>query len=102
MATKKEKRAAALAKREAMLAEVKAEGLKAQAWDQARQAQHREEIRKDAKALNDRYNAILSRHGINESEVDDDTRHSGEEEIARANRFAEAFVIGFEEGMTEE
>jgi hypothetical protein len=102
MATKKEKRAAAIAKREAMLAEVKADGLRAQARDQARQAQHREEIRKDAKSLNDRYNAILSRHGIHESNVDDATSRTDEEEIARAKRFAEAFVIGFEEGMTEE
>lgn len=69
MATKKQKRAAALAKREAMLAEVRENGLRAQAMDQARQAQHREEIRKDAKALNERYRAILSRHGINEGEM---------------------------------
>jgi hypothetical protein len=81
MATKKEKRAAALAKREAMLAEVKTQGLEA-----LRKDRERREVRRVAdKAL-----------------IEDIIRHSAGEEMARVKRFAEAFVIGFEEGMTEE
>lgn len=62
MATKKQKRAAALAKREEFLREERESGLRAQAMDRAQQ----EIIRKEAESLNDRYRAILARHGIHE------------------------------------
>lgn len=62
MATKKQKREAALAKREEFLREERESGLRAQAMDRAQQ----EIIRKEAESLNDRYRAILARHGIHE------------------------------------
>ena len=66
MATKKQKREAALAKREKFMQEERENGLRAQALDRAKQEQHRETIRKNAEALNARYKAILASHGIHD------------------------------------
>ncbi len=59
MATKKQKRAAAQAKREAFLAEVEAVGLKALAEDKVRQEEKRKAYAEAAKEINDRHRAIL-------------------------------------------
>jgi hypothetical protein len=64
MATKKQKRAAALAKREKFLAEVKAEGLEALRLDRERQARHSDLLSRKAEEINDRHSAILAKHGI--------------------------------------
>lgn len=66
MATKKEKRAAALAKREEFLAGVRADGLEAQALGRAQEAYERELIRESIQTINDRHREILARHGIHE------------------------------------
>jgi hypothetical protein len=66
MATKKEKRAAALAKREAFLEEVRESGLAAQQEAREIEAYRQERISADADLINARYRAILARHGIHE------------------------------------
>lgn len=65
MATKKEKRAAALAKREKFLAQYKADGLKAQGEDQEnRKEQLRQaEERKESQQLNDEVGRLF-RHSL--------------------------------------
>lgn len=55
MATKKQKR-------EQFMAELKSEGLKAQAADKAREEQNRLKIESQAKVLADRYNETLSKY----------------------------------------
>jgi hypothetical protein len=59
MATKKQKREAAQAKREAFLAEVKADGLKAQERDKQHQQAEEERINQIAGDINARHRAIL-------------------------------------------
>lgn len=59
MATKKQKREAALAKREELMAKVKSDGLKAQADDKERQIAQAYSIREEAAAVNARYQRIL-------------------------------------------
>lgn len=84
MATKKQKRAAALAKREEFLKKVKEEGLLAQQSDKAYQDKLVEELKEHAEEINIRHREILSRHGINEAD----------DYFDRARRFAQAFQIG--------
>lgn len=64
MATKKQKRAAAQAKREKFIAEVKAEGLEALRMDRERRASHSDTVKRKAEEINARYAAILAKHGI--------------------------------------
>lgn len=64
MATKKQKREAAQAKREQFLAEVKAEGLAAQKLDRTIQEKQREQTAQAAREINERYRAVLVRAGI--------------------------------------
>lgn len=64
MATKKQKRAAALAKREEFMAEVEAEGLKALRLDRERREIHTDLVKRKVDEINARHEAILSRHGI--------------------------------------
>lgn len=64
MATKKQKRAAALAKREQFMAEVKAEGLEALRLDRERRENLSDSISRKADEINARHAAILARHGI--------------------------------------
>lgn len=59
MATKKQKRAAALAKREAYMAEVRADGLKALEEDRKRREEQRKKIVEEAMIINDRHRDIL-------------------------------------------
>jgi hypothetical protein len=61
MATKKQKRAAALAKRTRYLNDMRISGLQAQALDQARR-----DVRDADQTVMDRYREILARHGIHE------------------------------------
>jgi len=64
MATKKQKREAALAKREKFLRETRESGLRAQAEDKHNQEIKKQAIAAEAKEINDRYGAILANHGI--------------------------------------
>lgn len=64
MASKKQKREAAQAKREAFLAEVKEEGLKAQARDRAQREIEAMRIKEWAEGYNARCNEILRSHGV--------------------------------------
>lgn len=64
MATKKQKREAAQAKREQFLAEVKAEGLAAQKLDRTIQEKEKERAVRQAREINERYRAVLVRAGI--------------------------------------
>lgn len=61
MATKKQKRAAALAKREAYMAEVKADGLKALAASKERQKERKDAMTEAAREINARHEEILSK-----------------------------------------
>lgn len=61
MATKKQKRAAGLAKREAFLAEVKADGLKALEADRVRQKERREIMEDAAREINAHHQSILGK-----------------------------------------
>jgi hypothetical protein len=87
MATKKQKRAAAQAKREAFLAEVKADGLKALEGSRQRQKKADEIMTQAAKEINEHRRAILHRHGINPG------TGIAYDELKRANAFAEARYI---------
>jgi hypothetical protein len=64
MATKKQKRAAALAKRETFMNEIKTEGLKALELDRARRTVYLDAMKRKVEEINDRHAAILARHGI--------------------------------------
>jgi hypothetical protein len=64
MATKKQKREAALAKRAQFLAEVKARGLEAQVRDQEAQKEWRKDMAEVATQFNIRHKKILAAHGI--------------------------------------
>jgi hypothetical protein len=64
MATKKQKRAAALAKREAFLEEIRAEGLEALRLDRERRARNTDAVKRKVEEINDRHAAILAKHGI--------------------------------------
>lgn len=86
MATKKEKRAAAAAKRQKMLDEVRTSGLEAQRLDREARRLWDERVDKEIANLNNRHREILAKHGINESDDYAD----------RAKRFAEGFAIGQE------
>jgi hypothetical protein len=66
VATKKQKRAAALAKREAMLEEIKAEGLAAQEYDRRLREIEAARGREWSDRKNEEYREILQRHGIHE------------------------------------
>jgi hypothetical protein len=69
MTTKKQKRAAVMAKREAFLAKVKAEGLKALERDRERRAKNSDDLMsRKIEEINDRHAAILARHGIKRPE----------------------------------
>lgn len=61
MVTKKQKHAAALAKREAYLAKVKADGLAALEADRKRQKERQEEVKAAVEEINDRHRKILER-----------------------------------------
>lgn len=64
MATKKQKREAALAKREKFLAEVRADGLEAQRLDQEAQEKQEQLMKAEADRINQRYRNILAKVGV--------------------------------------
>jgi hypothetical protein len=64
MATKKQKREAALAKREKFLQETKESGLKAQQAERQHREMQKQAIQATANEINARYAAILAKHGI--------------------------------------
>ncbi|QAY16277.1 hypothetical protein SEA_ICEWARRIOR_65 [Streptomyces phage IceWarrior] len=64
MATKKQKREAALAKREAFLKKERERGLAAQREGREIEAYRQEKLKSDAEVINARYRAILAQHGI--------------------------------------
>jgi hypothetical protein len=64
MATKKQKRAAAIAKREEFMAKIKGEGEKALRLDRERRAANSDLLSRKMAEINDRHAAILARHGI--------------------------------------
>lgn len=64
MATKKQKREAAQAKREAFLAEERERGLDAQRASHEADAQERERVRAQAERINHRYKTILAQAGV--------------------------------------
>jgi hypothetical protein len=66
MATKKQKREAALAKREEFLKKEAEAGLEAQKASKIRRAADEQLIREVADSINDRHREILGRHGIHE------------------------------------
>lgn len=66
MATKKEKRAAAAAKRQKMLEEIKTSGLEAQRLDREERRLRDVLIGDQIQGINDRHREILARHGIHE------------------------------------
>lgn len=73
MATKKQKREAALAKREAFEEERRQTGLKAQETDRERRARKSRQNQAEAKKVNDRHNTILAMHGITHSVEDEES-----------------------------
>jgi Skp family chaperone for outer membrane proteins len=64
MATKKQKHEAAMAKREKFLAEVRADGLRAQKASREAEKKRSEEIKAAAEKVNKRYRDILIARGI--------------------------------------
>lgn len=60
MATKKQKHAAALAKREKLIASEKSRGLEALEWDREKRRLESEKVREQGKQINARFNTILS------------------------------------------
>lgn len=66
MATKKQKRAAGLAKREKFLKEEEERGLAAQKADRERRAKQQKKIDEITKEISHRYQVILARAGIYE------------------------------------
>lgn len=66
MATKKQKRAAALADREQFLKDEAARGLEAQRRDREAQAERHDQLMMAAEEINDRHRKILSGNGIHE------------------------------------
>jgi uncharacterized protein YllA (UPF0747 family) len=66
MATKKQKREAALAKREQFLKEEAERGLEAQKASKIRQTADEQLIKEVADSINDLHREILGRHGIHE------------------------------------
>jgi hypothetical protein len=60
VATKKQKRAAALAKREAFLEKVKTEGLEAQRRAKEEEEREFEILRSEARKINDRHRRIIA------------------------------------------
>lgn len=80
MATKKQKREAGLAKREAFLAEQKSQGLHAQEMDKQQRAADQNHMKKKAEALNARYNAILAVHADELTAYSDLHRVDGEDQ----------------------
>uniref|UniRef100_A0AAU7GXL5 Uncharacterized protein n=1 Tax=Streptomyces phage Scarif TaxID=3158858 RepID=A0AAU7GXL5_9CAUD len=66
MATKKQKREAALAKREKFLKEERERGLAALQADRERRDKEVLEMKQKARSINDHYRAILAQHGIND------------------------------------
>jgi len=66
MATKKQKRAAMQAKREAYMQEVRESGLLAQKAARERLEMQRKAIKTAAEEINERHRAILAKHGMHE------------------------------------
>lgn len=69
MASKKQKRAAAMAKREEYMAKVKAEGLAAQKRDRERRTQATMAVRVITDEVNDQRRQILAKHDIHEGDT---------------------------------
>jgi hypothetical protein len=59
MTSKKDKRARGLAKREAFMAQIKEEGLRAQDWDKSKREAEAAQIRSEVARVNERYQKIL-------------------------------------------
>ena len=66
MATKKQKREAAEAKRAKFEAEMKTSGLAAQNRDRAEQTVKQERMREEIESINQRHREILDRNGVGE------------------------------------
>lgn len=88
MATKKQKRAAGLAKREAYLAEVKADGLKALARSKEHEAAVRERAKTEAQKINQHHKEILAK------EAERNLAAIANDELRRANRLAQTLYVG--------
>jgi hypothetical protein len=71
MATKKQKREAALARREAFLDEQRRIGLEAQQRDREQREAHARRMKEEAQRMDRRMEAILAAHNIHESALDD-------------------------------
>jgi hypothetical protein len=69
MATKKQKRAEALAKRERFLEEQKRIGLEAQRQDKERRELREQRAKEEAERMNRRFQAILAAHLIRGDEL---------------------------------
>jgi hypothetical protein len=80
MATKKQKREAAEAKRAAFEAQLKADGLRAQKADQEHRQQVEASYREEARRINERHMQILAKASM--------------EELEAAGRFAVALALG--------
>lgn len=79
MATKKQKREAALAKREAEMAKIKAEGLAALQHDREYREAQRERIMEEAMIINQRHQEILNNETIKRADAFAKARYIGEQ-----------------------
>lgn len=82
MATKKQKREAAMAKREQFMREQRENGLRAQKQDRHNREMQRQQFAAKGREINARYEAILAKHGMlsREEQIDHDLTVSLEEE----------------------